>query len=524
MPSKPKFNPADWPAMNVRLVDIGDLVPLATNARTHSAAQIFQIKKSLEQFKWTIPILVDEDNMIIAGHGRIMAAREMKMPQVPVAVAKGWSEAEKRAYALLDNLIYESGDWDEEARDNEIDAVADLGIDLSDYDFDAYEPDEEDEDEAPPLTVSLADRFGIPPFTILNAREGWWQNRKRAWLALGIRSEEGRGENLLKFSDSIALDGKAYNERFKGKKGHNSHLSKEGKKALGAYAAYGNAGVISRKKGQAKSYNTSECLKEKGLSGGAQDVAGGSGTSIFDPVLCELCYAWFSPPEGRIFDPFAGGSVRGIVAAMLDRKYTGIDLSSDQIKANKSQGKSILKGKKKTMPKWHNGDSAQIDTILPKDYRCDFLFSCPPYADLEVYSDDPADISAMNYPDFLEAYRKIIFLAAQRLENNSFAVFVTGDARGKDGNYYGFPEDTNAAFEAAGLKKYNEAILVTAVGSLPIRITKQFNASRKLGKTHQNVQIFLKGDAKKAVAKLSAPEFAMIEASVDEAGGFEIDQ
>ena len=123
-----------------------------------------------------------------------------------------------------------------------------------------------------------------------------------------------------------------------------------------------------------------------------------------------------------------------------------------------------------------------------------------------------------------DRYRKIIFLAAQRLENNSFAVFVTGDARGKDGNYYGFPEDTNAAFEAAGLKKYNEAILVTAVGSLPIRITKQFNASRKLGKTHQNVQIFLKGDAKKAVAKLSAPEFAMIEASVDEAGGFEIDQ
>ena len=480
MPRNPKFNPSEWPAMNVSLVDIGNLVPLATNARIHSASQIFQIKKSLERFKWTIPILVDENNTIIAGHGRIMAAREMKMPQVPVAKASGWSDAEKRAYALLDNLIYESGDWDEDARDDEIEAVGDLGIDLSDYDFDVFEP-EDDEVEDAPLTVSLADRFGVVPFSILNAREGWWQNRKRAWLALGIRSEEGRGENLLKFSDSIALDGKTYKENFK--------------------------------KGPAKSNNTTDWVKKKGLSGMAQDVANGSGTSVFDPVLCELSYAWYCPPGGRILDPFSGGSVRGIVASKLGRKYTGIDLSARQVEANKAQGKEILSDQSKDLlPIWNQGDSATMDDILPKDYRCDFLFSCPPYADLEVYSDDPADISAMDYPDFLEAYKRIIFLAAQRLENNSFAVFVTGDARNKDGNYYGFPEDTNAAFEAAGLRKYNEAILVTAVGSLPIRITKQFNASRKLGKTHQNVQIFLKGDAKKAVEKLSAPEFAMIEA------------
>ena len=480
---KPSFNPDEWPAMNVELVDIEKLVPLATNARIHSAAQIAQIKRSLDQFKWTIPILVDEENMIIAGHGRIMAAREMKMPQVPVAIARGWSEGEKRAYALLDNMIYESGDWDEEVKEQEQEAVLDLGIDLSDYDFDVYEPEDDSPSERP-ITVSLADRFGIAPFSVLNAREGWWQNRKRAWMALGIRSEEGRGENLLKFSDSIALDGKAYQERFK--------------------------------KGPAKSYNTTDWLKDKGMKGGAQDVAGGSGTSIFDPVLTELCYSWFCPSDGVIFDPFAGGSVRGIVAAMLGRKYTGIDLSGDQIKANKKQGKDILKGKKKPIPKWINGDSAKMDDLLPKNYKCNLLFSCPPYADLEVYSDDPADISSMDYAGFLEIYKKIIFLACQRLENNSFAVFVTGDARGKDGNYYGIPEDTNAAFIEAGLKKYNEGILVTAVGSLPIRMTKQFNASRKLGKTHQNVQMFLKGDAKKAVAKLSAPEFAMIETSTDE--------
>src|SRR5690242_12336191 len=62
-----------------------------------------------------------------------------------------------------------------------------------------------------------------------------------------------------------------------------------------------------------------------------------SGTSIFDPVLCELAYRWFCPPDGLILDPFAGGSVRGIVASKLGRRYIGIDLSARQIEANRTQ-------------------------------------------------------------------------------------------------------------------------------------------------------------------------------------------
>lgn len=222
-------------------------------------------------------------------------------------------------------------------------------------------------------------------------------------------------------------------------------------------------------------------------------VASASGTSIFDPVLCELAYTWFCAPGGHVLDPFAGGSVRGIVAAYLGRKYTGVDLRIEQIGANYDQASRMVPD---NMPKWIVGDSA---TDLP-DGPFDFVFSCPPYADLEVYSDNPADISTMEYADFLSVYRTIIAACMGRLNNDRFACFVVGDVRDKKGNYRNFVSDTIAAFQDAGAMLYNEAILVTAVGSLPIRVGKQFESGRKLGKTHQNVLVFLKGDSKKATA------------------------
>jgi hypothetical protein len=100
----------------------------------------------------------------------------------------------------------------------------------------------------------------------------------------------------------------------------------------------------------------------------------------------------------------------------------------------------------------------------------------------------------------LKAYREIIAASCSLLKNDRFACFVVGDVRDKKGNYYNFVGDTVEAFRAAGLSYYNEAILVTAVGSLPIRVGKQFSTSRKLGKTHQNVLVFVKGDGKQAAA------------------------
>jgi hypothetical protein len=238
----------------------------------------------------------------------------------------------------------------------------------------------------------------------------------------------------------------------------------------------------------------------------------GSGTSIFDPVLCELAYRWFCPPDGRILDPFAGGSVRGIVAASLGRRYTGIDLSGEQIAANEQQARSILQPYQ-PRPHWIVGDSQDALELAGGEY--DFLFSCPPYHDLERYSDDARDLSVMDWPAFVSSYRWIIEQCCSMLRQDRFACFVVGDIRGPDGCYRGLVLETIRAFADVGLKLYNEMILVTAVGSLSIRIGKQFGDYRKAGKTHQNVLVFLKGDWRKACAAIGPVDVSLENAAVE---------
>jgi hypothetical protein len=247
----------------------------------------------------------------------------------------------------------------------------------------------------------------------------------------------------------------------------------------------------------ASSDNYDKSATPAGLALGEDLSVPASGTSIFDPVLTELCYRWFCPPGGLILDPFAGGSVRGIVASVLGFQYHGFELRLEQVAANVAQGADICP---ESPPVWHTGDSAVAVPLWP--LQADFAFSCPPYGDLEVYSDAADDLSAMPHEAFLVAYRAIIAATVAKLKPDSFAAFVVGDFRDKKGFYRNFVGDTVTAFLDAGAGYYNEAILVTAVGSLPIRAGKQFKAGRKLGKTHQNILVFCKGDPKKATAKI----------------------
>jgi len=230
-----------------------------------------------------------------------------------------------------------------------------------------------------------------------------------------------------------------------------------------------------------------------------------TGTSIFDPVLCELVYRWFCPPGGIVLDPFAGGCVRGIVASTLGRRYIGVDLRSEQVEANREQAARIGGN---PPPEWIVGDSREIGTLCA-NIEADLVFTCPPYADLEVYSDDPADLSTLDYPAFLTAYRAIISASIERLKPDRFACVVVGDIRDRHGIYRGFVSDTSVAFREAGMPLYNDAVLVTAVGSLPLRVGRQFSSGRKLGKTHQNVLVFVKGDPKAATAACGPVEVAL---------------
>jgi DNA modification methylase len=237
--------------------------------------------------------------------------------------------------------------------------------------------------------------------------------------------------------------------------------------------------------------------------------------SIFDPVLCELVYRWFCPPAGVILDPFAGGSVRGIVAAKLGRHYVGVDLSAPQVVANRQQAQLILSTEDPS-PIWLEGDSREIRSIAA-GVEADLIFTCPPYADLEVYSDHPRDISRLSYQHFRAAYAAIIAASCLMLKPDRFAAIVVGEVRDKAGNYYGFVPDTIAAFRRAGLSYYNEAILATPTGSLAIRAGKQFDVSRKMGKTHQNLLVFVKGDPKVAATLIGPTEFAVPEPHDDAA-------
>jgi DNA modification methylase len=220
------------------------------------------------------------------------------------------------------------------------------------------------------------------------------------------------------------------------------------------------------------------------------------GTSIFDPVLCELAYRWFNVEQGKILDPFAGGSVRGIVATKLDMDYYGIDLRKEQVEANWKNYEQICKlVTVNNTPTWLTGDSLNVKEALP-ELKADFIFSCPPYADLEVYSTDPRDLSNMEYKNFVEVYREIIRKCCEMLKPDRFACFVVGEVRDKNGIYYNFVGDTINAFIDSGLQYYNEMILVNQIGSLAMRAGKQFNVSRKVGKQHQNMLVFYKGDPK----------------------------
>lgn len=122
--------PDVWPADKVERWSIDKLLPYARNSRTHSPAQVAQIAASIKEFGWTIPVLVDEGGMIIAGHGRVLAARKLGLTEVPVMVAIGWSEAKKRAYVIADNKLALNAGWDQDMLIQELGDIMSDGFDL----------------------------------------------------------------------------------------------------------------------------------------------------------------------------------------------------------------------------------------------------------------------------------------------------------------------------------------------------------------------------------------------------------
>ena len=287
--------------MKVANRNLAELMPYAGNAKKHDSTQIANVAESIKQFGFVQPIVIDRDGVIVIGHCRALAAKKLGMKEVPCVCVDDLTPEQVKALRIVDNKSNESP-WDFDILPDEL-----ADIDLSGFDFDFGFNDNISDKYTDKTPGALKEKFIMPPFSVLDARQGDWQKRKKAWLKI-IDSGKGRKDNLLGDGITSLLNNSARCETL-------------------------------------------------------------TATSIFDPVLCEILINWFSPKGAKIIDPFAGGSVRGIVSQFLQRDYYGNDLSKEQIEANVEQFEQLENstdffGEKLKMPKWSVGDSKNIDKII----------------------------------------------------------------------------------------------------------------------------------------------------------------
>jgi len=288
-----------------------------------------------------------------------------------------------------------------------------------------------------PRTENLFKKYILPPFSVLDTKSAKWLNRRELL-------DEYFGDSLIGRSAGLTYSNWIEREKTKSNK---------------------------------KDFIVKMVRKDD------------NGSSKFDSVLCEILLKWFGFPKCKVYDCFAGGHIRGAMAVKLGYDYLGIDLATEQIEANFIQAEKL--GLKVN---WINDDSLNVDRYL-EDNSIDLFFSCPPYGDLEKYTDNPRDLSNMSYQGFINIYEQIIQKGCNKLKQDRFAVFVVGDFRDKQSFYRGFIKDTIIAFEKAGMKLYNEIILLNALSTASIRASNTFN-NRKMVKVHQNILVFYKGDSK----------------------------
>lgn len=222
----------------------------------------------------------------------------------------------------------------------------------------------------------------------------------------------------------------------------------------------------------------------EGCKGRKENLLSDGYTSVFDPVLCEILYTFFCEENFRILDLFCGGITRAFIANMLNLVYLGIDIRKEQIDSNKE----ILN---KNNIKFLNGDS---DIILDriKDNEFDFILSCPPYHDLEVYSDLDNDLSNMDYNLFLEKYKSIISKSIAKLKNNRFVCIVISNIRDSKGFYKPLVFETIKIFIDNNMCFYNDIAFISRYTN--VKNTNKSWINRKMIKIHENILVFYKGD------------------------------
>lgn len=456
--------PKEW--QDKPLFDLATIRPNERNPRTISAEALAQLKISVGDF-WKMlalrPIVYDSSTgRILGGTQRYRALCELGYSQIPTEWVKDCAhltEEEKRRFILTDNT--QSGEWDLEIlqADYTLVEIDSWGLEIEQLtefvEVEIHQPqnDAPRDYQTPDRAGSLARRFGVPPFSILDTRQGYWQERKQTWRTIINDNGESREGTLRQ---DAAINDPAF---YRKKESKEKELGRE----------------LTKKEFETEHYEPPNSYIT-------------SGVSLLDPVLAEILCQWFGRTNGKYFDCFAGDTVFGYVAAHIGNEFIGIELRDEQARLNNERVQQFGE-----LARYICDDGRNVQKHIPKNSQ-DFLFSCPPYFDLEVYSDLPNDASNQaTYADFIAILKTAFVAACECLKENSFAAIVVGDVRDTKGAYYGFPDSIKQIFSQAGLHLYNELILVEVSGNASIRAAQQMKG-RKVVKTHQNVLIFYKGD------------------------------
>lgn len=428
--------------MDIQYKKLSDITPYEKNPRKNDSA-VKYVANSIKEFGFKVPIIIDKDGVIVAGHTRYKAAIKLKMKEVPCITADDLSKEQIKAFRLADNKVAEKAEWDFDLMTEELEDI--LNIDMSDFGFNL-----DMDEECSPYDIpnsekgSLRDVFLVPPFSVFDTKQGYWKERKRAWRSIILDDGSTRGDAKL-ITGSITE--------------------------------------------------------------GFADV------SLLDPVLSEIIVRYFMPDEKcgiNCFDVFAGDTVFGFVSSKLEKKFTGIELRKEQADFNNNRVSQI-----NAESVYICDDGRNVRKYIQDDSQ-DLLFSCPPYFDLEVYSDNENDASNQKtFEDFYKILDKAFSEAIHCLKNDRFAVIVVGDIRSKkDGHYYDFIGKVKETFTRERMLLYNEAILLDSIGTAAIRASRCMH-TRKLVKVHQNVLVFYKGNTANISKNFSALE---IKDEVSDAG------
>lgn len=379
-------------------------------------------------------------------------------PTAPIMKASELSEDERREFIIKDNVGY--GDWDMDALANAWDTedLEDWGLELLTDGWGEQGTDGASSQNCEPANASLNDRFIVPPFSILDTRKGYWQARKKMWRELIGDMGESRNDKLISSPEIKYKD--LYQRTLK----HREELGVSFKEYLDKYVP--------------------DDVKEREASNVLL-----AGVSLLDPVMAEIVCRWFGQENCKTFDCFAGDSIFGYVSGYLGNEFTGIELRPEQAKLNNERVEGLT-------AHYINDDGQNVAQHIEANSQ-DLLFSCPPYFDLEKYSDLENDASNQEtYEDFIKILENAFKSAVTCLRDNRFAVVVVGDVRDKKtGFYYDFCGDIKRIFKEAGMPLYNEIILVETCASTALRASR-YMESRKVAKMHQNVLVFYKGDTK----------------------------